>query len=429
MEFKAGHSVWFSIARVWVFITTHIFYRRSLFLGISDIPKDAGVIFAPNHQSAFMDAIMCSEMLKTQNRFLVRADIFKNPTAAKILTSMNLLPIYRLRDGIDSMEKNEAIFKTSEDALLRKETMIIFPEGNQADRWQLRPLKKGYARIAFGALKRADKDFPLYMVPTGINYYNFTDYRGELVLQYGKAIDLRPYKKLLEENEAKAINELRRELEESIPQLIFDIRDETNYDKIKAVSHLLTPMQEELNVDFERRKSFFQACGDDISKSELNNAVLAINELLDAKEVEAVDLRMARNGKLSMLLKPFYISIALVTKFANAPLMMPIENFIKNKVKDHHFHASLRFTMCNFIFPFYYGFLLLIACLIGGWRFGSSFILALTILSYVGILIKDKLKYNQKRNEIIAKVGDFESFDKVIQLDVDKINKKLESLF
>jgi 1-acyl-sn-glycerol-3-phosphate acyltransferase len=425
MEFKAGNSVWFSIVRVWVFITTNIFYRRSLFLGVQEIPKDAGVIFAPNHQSAFMDAIMCSEMLKTQNRYLVRADIFKKPFAAKILTSMNLLPIYRLRDGVDSMEKNEAIFKTSEDALLRKETMIIFPEGNQADRWQLRPLKKGYARIAFGALKRSGDHFPLYMVPVGINYYNFTDYRGELVVQYGEAIDLRPYKKLLEENEAKAINELKRALEERIPKLMFDIRDEANYDAIKAVSHLLVSMDEELIIDFERRKLFFKACGDLVTETEFKESVFSISNYLEEKGVNAEDLRMARNGKLSIILKPFFILIALVTKFANAPLMMPIENFIKNKVKDHHFHASLRFTMCNFIFPFYYGFLLLIACLIGGWRFGSSFIVGLSILSYLGVLIKDKLKYNQKRNEIVEKVGDFETFDSLIQLEIEKINQKL----
>jgi uncharacterized membrane protein len=299
--------------------------------------------------------------------------------------------------------------------------MIIFPEGNQADRWQLRDLKKGYARIGFGTLKRAEKDFPLYMIPTGINYYNFTDYRGELVIEYGEAIDLQKYKALVETNEPKAINDLRAELSVAMSKLMFDIRDNAFYDQIKAVSHLLSSMNEELNVDFNRRKSFFKACGDDLTQTVLHEPVMGINVLLEEKNVSATDLRYARNGRLSVFLKPIFHLLAFVTKLINAPIMSPLENFITTKVKDHHFHASLRFVICNFLFPVYYGLILAILVLIFGWGVASTSVLGLAMLSYLGILIKDKLKYNQKLNEITGKVIDFESFDAKIKIEIDKI--------
>lgn len=411
MEFKTGHSNLYAITRFLLVMTSQLFYRRAYYKGIKDIPRDAGVIFAPNHQSAFMDALMTSHLLKTQNRYLVRADIFKNPMVSKLLTFFNLLPIYRQRDGADSMEKNEQIFKTSEDAIIRKETMIIFPEGNQADFWKLRPLKKGYARIAFGALKKAPKDVALYIVPTGINYYNFTDYRGELVIEYGEAINIRDFQELFDESEAKAINGLRERLSSVMSPLMFDIRDKDYYDEIKEVSHLLTDMTEELKLDFETRKKFFKSCGSTGEETAVKTKALEIVKILKEKNVKAEDLRMAKNGKLFFALKPIFWIVSLLSTLINGPIIYPVEWLVKNKIKDHHFHASIRFVICNYLFPGYYGLILLAVSLFFNWGIGVIIVLGMAMFSYVGIMVKDKLKYNSKRSLIKEQVSGFDSFN------------------
>jgi 1-acyl-sn-glycerol-3-phosphate acyltransferase len=425
MQFKAGTSWVYRVMRMVTFFCTQFFYRRNYYKGIKNVPKNAGIIFAPNHQSAFMDAIVASQMLKTQNRYLVRADIFKNPKAAKALTSFNLLPIYRIRDGVDSMDKNDEIFATSEDALLRKETMILFPEGNQADHWQLRSLKKGYARIGFGTLKKADKDFPLFIVPVGINYYQFTDYRSELVVEYGKPIDLRNYKNLVETSEAKAINELRDELSSEMSRLMFDIQDEKNYDDIKAVSHLLTPLNDSLSKDFETRKKFFNTCGDDLEQSNLKDNIQKINQLLKDKKIEADELRLAKNGKVFIGFVPFLFLFSMISKLINAPILLPIENFITKKVKDHHFHASLRFLMSMFLYPIYYLLVFLILVLIFNWIIASTSILAFAIISWIGILASDKLRFYHLRQKIKQSVTDFGNFTQNIDKEVSEILSKL----
>ena len=163
MEFTPGFSKTYAVMRTWLYYTSLFFYRKTHYKNMDVIPKGAGIIIAPNHQSAFQDAIVAAALLKKQGRFLVRADVYKNPMARKALVWFNLLPIYRMRDGIDSMGNNEQIFKTSEDVILRDEMLVLFPEGNQANKWRLRALKKGYARIAFGALKKAKGHEKIYI--------------------------------------------------------------------------------------------------------------------------------------------------------------------------------------------------------------------------------------------------------------------------
>ena len=126
LKFKSGNSLVYSIVKTLSFFCIQLFYKNTYFKGIINIPKNAGILFAPNHQSAFLDALMVSQMLPSQNRFLIRADIFKGKLVKKILSSLNLLPIYRLSDGKKNMDNNEAIFLAAEESLLRKETIVIF---------------------------------------------------------------------------------------------------------------------------------------------------------------------------------------------------------------------------------------------------------------------------------------------------------------
>ena len=255
----------------------------------------------------------------------------------------------------------------------------------------------------------------------GINYYHFTDYRSELVIEYGEPINVRDFEASFQESEAKAINELRDRLSVAMAPLMFDIRDRDNYDQIKEVSHLLVDMNQELRLDFETRKQFFNSCGRFGEETEVKTKALELAKLLSDSNVKAEDLRMAKSGKLFFALKPVFWFIALFTKLINAPLMSPIEWFINNKVKDHHFHASLRFILCNYLFPVYYGLLLLIISLVFGWGVGISTISGMAVLSYIGVLVKDKLKYNSKRSLIKEQVSDFNVFNLKVSNKISEI--------
>lgn len=418
MQFKPGKSLVYSFMRAYVFVATLLFFRRTYFKGIQGIPKDAALIFAPNHQSAFMDAIMATIMVKPQCRFLVRADIFKRPIARKLLTSFNLLPIYRMRDGIDSMEKNELIFQTSQDVLLRKEAMILFPEGNQANQWKLRPLKKGYARIAFGALARSKPDFPIYIIPTGINYYDFTGYRGDLAIEYGTPIPIQEYRELLAQNEPKAVNQLKNTLSSNIQKLMFHIQDSAHYEVIKSVSHALVSSKKTLEEDFETRKAFFKACE---TNPALLEEVKAIQSVFDQKQVNTLDYRLARRGKLFVGLAPLVWFTHRLALWMNYPAWALIENFIQNKVKDIHFIASLRLVLSFVVYPIYYLLILGLVSVLFSWGIGVVVFTGILVFSFFGILAGDLWKAYQKRTQIKAKVGNFKAFEQHISLSLQKL--------
>lgn len=420
MKFRSGHSWWYAIYRVFAFFSLRLFYRRSYFKGIKDIPKNAGVILAPNHQSAFMDAFMVSTMTPAQNRYLVRADIFKKPLARKILTGMNMLPIYRLRDGVDSMEKNEQIFTASEDAIMRKEAMVIFPEGNQANKWKLRPLKKGYARIAIGALKRLKKPTDIFIVPVGINYYHFTNYRSQLVVQYGQAIKINDYKEGLEENEAKTINDLKTRLSNEMSSLLFNISDQENYDAIKEVSFLLCSPEDELALDFKTKKSFFNALNE-AKEPQLLEKTKALYEFIRSKDVSGEDFYHAGLGKINPVFFPFVWLFSALAKGINAPFIIPLENFIKNKVKDIHFHASLRYVFFMLGYPIIIGVLLGLFTLAFNWGVAISVVLSLASISYLGLLATDKMRFWKLRRSIDKKVNGYLAFNDTVKTKVQEI--------
>ena len=97
------------------------YFKKLKFHGKEKIPNNAGIIYAVNHQNAFLDPISIASQSNTALNFLARADIFKNKIANKLLRSFNMLPIYRQRDGSGrnalkiKRRKNETMTKSGDD--------------------------------------------------------------------------------------------------------------------------------------------------------------------------------------------------------------------------------------------------------------------------------------------------------------------------
>lgn len=173
-------------------------------------------MFAANHGNAFLDAIILALTLDRPIWFLARADVFKKPWQRFILNQLHLIPIYRIRDGIDSMENNKETFEICSKLMREGKALLIFSEGNGKPEHRLRPLKKGTARIAFQAA--AENNWPenFQLIPLGINYVNHTNFRTEVMLGFGKPIRVKKYRRELESNEPQALRALTHELFQGI---------------------------------------------------------------------------------------------------------------------------------------------------------------------------------------------------------------------
>ena len=124
------------------FAMTKLFYRRYSVTCDVKIPDNVPVVFAANHQNALMDALVIICATSRQPVFFARADIFKKNLLRKVLTFLKIAPLFRIRDGRETLQQNSESFDLATGILSRNNTIGIFPEGTHSDKEQMISLKK-----------------------------------------------------------------------------------------------------------------------------------------------------------------------------------------------------------------------------------------------------------------------------------------------
>lgn len=224
--------LWYKTVRFYVKISLRSYFKKTKVYGVENIPKNQAVLFVGNHRNGLIDPIMIATTSAKVHLFLTRASAFKNPIANVLLRSINMIPIYRIRDGKDSLKKNQEIFEACFKEFEKKGSVLMFPEGNHGLLRRLRPLSKGFTRIAFGYLDKYPKK-DLFIVPVGLNYSNMQEKAGSVSVYYGKAILVNNFYNPTDEK--KAIDLLKEKASNSLKELSTDIDDVENHAKIERV--------------------------------------------------------------------------------------------------------------------------------------------------------------------------------------------------
>ena len=111
------------------------------------------LLIIANHPNSFLDALIIGSYYKRRVYFLARGDAFKKPIHRFILESLNMIPVYRLREGKEFLHLNDYAFNKSIDLLSKGYAVLIFIEGICINSNELQPFKKGTARILEGIQK------------------------------------------------------------------------------------------------------------------------------------------------------------------------------------------------------------------------------------------------------------------------------------
>lgn len=217
------------------------YYRRIRVSGIENIPPNSPVIFAPNHQYAFMDALVVTSVTSKIPFFLVRADIFQTRVANFLLRSLRMLPVYRKRDKVDVIKKNEEIFDLCVNILHERKNLIIFPEGNHSKIRRIRTIRKGILRIAFRALNEGSNIDDMVIIPVGINYDDNSNFQSDLFVQFGNPIRVADYNDLYLNNQPRAFGELTSQIHNSLVALTVNIDNAESYKFYENVLKIYTP--------------------------------------------------------------------------------------------------------------------------------------------------------------------------------------------
>jgi len=368
------YSFSFSLVRNYIIFNFKRYYGNYIVTGRENIPLNCPVIFAPNHINALMDALAVHSIAppKLPVIFLARADVFKNPTAKKLLKFCKIMPAFRMRDGIENLGKNNDVFEHCVGILRQNKALGIMPEGDQGEQRKLRPLVKGIFRIAFAAQQLQGALPYVKIVPVGIDYGDLTKFGKHIIINIGKPIEVSAFMSAHQQNPVIATNEIRDILRNNLNDLSVNLASVKYYECFEIVIKVAnSTFVKKLNL-IENTVNRFTARQEIVKKlveleenepdkiEKLNSIAIKLKGLMNKLNLQKWVLETENQTKTRIISKsllllctfPIFIAGLL---FNFLPFFLPV--FIRKfvlKSQYEGFFSSLQFGLGILTFPLLY---------------------------------------------------------------------------
>lgn len=363
-------NIFYLLLKYYQLFVFSLFYKRVETIARNNIPYGSPIIFTPNHQNALMDALVVINTSRLSPVFMARSDIFRKKFQKKMLTLFKMLPIYRMRDGVEELSKNDDTFNTCLEILHDCYSVSLMPEGNHGGHRRLRPLVKGAFRIAF----RAQEDFgdknPVKIVPVGIDYEHYQNIQQNLLIIYGKPIEVSDYIDEYKENPPKAINSLKDRLSDEMKKIIIHIENEEHYDMFQDLRSIYNSRMrirsgiigKSLFAQFQADKQMISILDENIisNPEKMNHLSARVAEYMSGlKKLNIRNWVIERKGfsLFHTLVRLLIMAITFPVFLAGWIINIFPYNFTLNstkKVKDPQFISSFRFVVSMISFLLYY---------------------------------------------------------------------------
>ncbi len=392
----------YDIARpiaTWAFT---FYFKKINYAGGENIPKDKPAILSVNHPTGFFEPMLLACTFPEHVfSFITRGDFFQKPLVRKILEGVNMIPIFRFRDGFADMKKNADSMLFINKALADKKKIIIFSEGTTETVRFLRPLQKGFVRMAFDNYV-SEGDLDLQIVPVCLSYSEPHTARTEVYIKIGKAIPLRNYYALYAESPPRAVQQLTKDTENAMRPLILQIDDttreatgdkfftlylntypESTYPNYKSSSRRLEAQQE-----IAQKINAFSVTEFDAWKERINNYETQLKSLnLHDKDI-VTPQRLSLSFFITIILG--FIPYCLGKYLHIFPLKLGVW-MRDNKVKYKEFLGPVYAATVLASTVLQYILLIIIACFVGK-AFFWSIIVALPFLAMFATNYKPRLQ-------------------------------------
>lgn len=345
----------YSFLRLLVDYHTSRAYRRYKVIGYDNIPKDVACIFGANHTNTLMDAMVLLNINSEKKVFIARGDIFKKPTIAKILNSLKILPIYRIRDGYKSVrDNNSEIIDKAVDVIRDEVKLLLYPEAAHRTKHSLRQLSKGIFHIALQANKEFGHEKPVYIVPIGIEYGDYFRFRSTVLINIGEAINVTEYvSQHKDDNEAVIMNGLRDLLTERISKLISYIPDnEEDYEAIWELTKIKSPLKGSLEQRLESNQKVIKEILDFKEKEpeKAKEVFEKVEKFTKKRRKEGISVTSVSKDNIlwTVIWKTLVTLIGLPLYLATAIVTLPIwlaTHFIRKGLKDKAFGNTVSYCV------------------------------------------------------------------------------------
>lgn len=336
--------IWLHLVRTYLRIGFFFYFKRIKVYNVERVPKNKPFLMLSNHQNALLDALIIATKSGRFTYFLTRAAVFNKPIIAKILNSLLMIPVYRVRDGWGNITENNGIFDSCSKFLSQNEGIVIFPEGSHNLKRTVRPLSKGFTRIVLGTIEKYPKiDFQL--IPMGLNFSDAKAFPDSASMYFGEPIDPKTYGV---GNENENVVKLKAKIQEEISRLTTNIPSE-NYDAI------LSKLQA-LNIDFLDPKMVNECINNNFANCEPNEV-----------KQDVFLKKIIRLLTICNIIGPF-----LIWKY-----------FAKPKIKEDEFISTFRFALAITLVPLWILLIVLILAATIGWAVSMSYLVFSVILMLV----------------------------------------------
>jgi 1-acyl-sn-glycerol-3-phosphate acyltransferase len=218
------------ILGTWVRVALWLFFRRIELVFHAPLPMDRCAVLAGTHQNALLDSILLAAKSPRPPFTLSRGSLFDRRVAAWFLESLQMIPVFRFRDGFRKMRRNPEMFGAYQEVLAGGGWLLIFPEGSHFLKFTLRPFQKGVARIVFHAQEAQSWEEEIPVFPVGLQYEEHEAFGTRLLIQYGPPVSSVAYEALHDENPKKAERAFTQELfSRTEPLLVLPPQEDVAY--------------------------------------------------------------------------------------------------------------------------------------------------------------------------------------------------------
>lgn len=296
----------YSFLKVFFRLALKCYFKKIEIVGIEKVPTDSPLLITPNHQNAFLDAFLVGAFSPVPLHFLTRSDVF-TWWSKPIMKLLNMMPVYRIRDGYSRLSENEVIFETCKELFSKNKSILMFAEGNHGEHHYLRPLTKGAARLAIQSQQVIESE--LKVVPIGLNYFDHQASNSKVIVVFGTPIPISEFVDIYQQSSGLGLNALRDEITSGMKSTLIIPEQTDNYEAL--------------------RKTILQKENEDLTFEELRNIKASDSVVAEA-----------RSGNwMAKILNP--LPFLVIWK-------------VISSVKDVVFHSSLKFAIGLILFPLWW---------------------------------------------------------------------------
>jgi 1-acyl-sn-glycerol-3-phosphate acyltransferase len=390
----------------WIFHPVlHVVYRlmfRKIFLhNRKGVKANTPVLIAANHPTAFVDPIFFCIFFDPPVYNMTRGDIFSKPIFRKLLESVNMFPVYRLRDGYDGRNRNEEVFEYSRRKLTQRVAVAVFVEGEHHLDKRVLPAHKGIAKIAFETYEQHRME-DLQVVPVGCNYHDGAKTRDEAKIIVGAPLMVKDYWQAYLNNPDAGINLLCVDIELSLKKICYQVDDPLDMLLADQLLHLwhnqhpssLLPVVEHHAAPFWPEKALLDGLNQlpleqkSLLKHKTDQYFSAIAQSGVSDEA-LIHPEHAGTGHLLLLI--LLGPLALAGFLISWPIRTAVYSITQRLVKKKEFYTSIMAGVMTILGVVYFGIWMVFG-LVTGLSWALTVGILMPVLAWISILWKETRK-------------------------------------